>query len=111
MLLFICAIVNKIVFLLFVHYFLFYLFVFTKDQVLSFRDAVFFYSSLTIVLLFQMQALVERLKQTMTSKEQELNNFKEKFNIRMGGDKENNPNSSSQNADKSAGVLVAQDKA
>ncbi|KXJ15050.1 prefoldin subunit 2 [Exaiptasia diaphana] len=59
----------------------------------------------------QMGTLVERLKQNMTSKEQEFNNFKEKYNIRLKGEKDSNPENNSQNTDKSSGVLVAHDKA
>ncbi|KAK3754023.1 hypothetical protein QZH41_020309, partial [Actinostola sp. cb2023] len=57
----------------------------------------------------QMGVLLEHLKKTMTSKEQDLNIFKERYNIRMKGEKDSNPDT--RTPDKSAGVLVAQDKA
>ena len=60
-------------------------------------------------ILLQISGLISKLKDTLTAKEKELKTFKEKHNIHVKGEKESPPEDSIQTADKTSGVLVAQD--
>ena len=57
----------------------------------------------------QISGLINKLKDTLTAKEQELTAFKDKHNIRVKGERESQSEDSVQTADKTSGVLVAQD--
>ena len=70
------------------------------------------FSVCTLILLsfhLQISDLISKLKDTLTAKERELTAFKDKHNIHVKGEKESHPDDSVQTADKTSGVLVAQD--
>lgn len=57
----------------------------------------------------QISSLINKLKDSLTAKEQELKAFKEKHNIHVKGEKDAPSEEAVQTADKISGVLVAQD--
>lgn len=57
----------------------------------------------------QISSLINKLKDSLTAKEQELKAFKEKHNIHVKGEKGAPSEEAVQTADKTSGVLVAQD--
>lgn len=56
----------------------------------------------------QISGLINKLKDSLTAKEQELKAFKEKHNIHVKGEKDAPSEEAVQTADKTSGVLVAQ---
>ncbi|CAH3172248.1 unnamed protein product [Porites lobata] len=57
----------------------------------------------------QISGLINKLKDSLTAKEQELKAFKEKHNIHVKGEKDAPSEEAVQTADKTSGVLVPQD--
>ncbi|KAL9965524.1 hypothetical protein ACROYT_G029333 [Oculina patagonica] len=57
----------------------------------------------------QISGLISKLNETLTAKEQELTAFKDKHNIHVKGEKESPTEDAIPAADKTSGVLVAQD--
>lgn len=57
----------------------------------------------------QIGSLISKLKDSLTAKQKELTAFKDKHNIHVKGEKESPPEEDVKAADKSSGVLVAQD--
>ncbi|PFX32531.1 prefoldin subunit 2-like [Stylophora pistillata] len=57
----------------------------------------------------QISGVINKLKDTLAAKEKELTAFKDKHNIHVKGERESQAEDSVQTADKTSGVLVAQD--
>ncbi|XP_068733529.1 prefoldin subunit 2-like [Montipora capricornis] len=57
----------------------------------------------------QIGGLIGKLKESLLAKEKQLSAFKEKHNIHVRGEKESTPTEDLKSAEKSSGVLVAQD--
>jgi len=59
------------------------------------------------VVTFQISKIVESLTKQLESKGTELNEYREKHNIRIRGEEESKESSSQDKSNKSSGVLVA----